>query len=108
MARFHGNVGFVTTVKVSPGVYEEQAIEKPYYGDLLENTLKMNSESDRVLDNVRIQNHISIVADAYATEHFHSIRYVNWAGVNWSVSSVQVGRPRLLLRLGGVYNGPTP
>jgi hypothetical protein len=48
------------------------------------------------------------MADAYANEHFFAIRYVEWAGVLWTVSMVEVQSPRLLLRLGEVYNGPTP
>jgi hypothetical protein len=48
------------------------------------------------------------VADQYANEHFFAIRYVEWAGTLWTVDSVEVQIPRLLLRLGKVYNGPTP
>ena len=47
------------------------------------------------------------VADAYANEHFFAMRYVKWAGVLWKVDNVDVESPRLILRLGGVYDGPT-
>jgi hypothetical protein len=36
------------------------------------------------------------------------MRYVEWAGVRWDVTDVEVQRPRLILRLGGVYHGPLP
>jgi hypothetical protein len=36
------------------------------------------------------------------------MRYVEWAGVRWTVQDVEVQRPRLLLRLGEVYNGKSP
>jgi hypothetical protein len=53
-------------------------------------------------------NSISIVADAFAREQYFAIRYVEWAGVRWAVSDVEVQHPRLILRLGEVYNGLTP
>jgi hypothetical protein len=52
-----------------------------------------------------VQNSISIVADEFAREKFFAIRYILWAGVYWSVTSVQVDHPRLTLQLGEVYNG---
>ena len=68
---------------------------------------KQNQERDQVLDDITVRNSISIVADPYANEHFFAIRYVAWAGSLWRVTDVEVQRPRLLLRLGGIYNGPT-
>jgi hypothetical protein len=46
------------------------------------------------------------VADAYANENFFAILYVEWMGALWTISEVEVQSPRLLLRLGKVYNGP--
>ncbi|MCA1806977.1 MAG: hypothetical protein LC687_03870, partial [Actinobacteria bacterium] len=57
--------------------------------------------------DLSVGNSISIVADAYANEHFFAIRYIRWAGTLWTVQNVDVESPRLVLRLGGVYNGPT-
>lgn len=82
-------------------------VERDYVGDVLRNTRKLQS-GESVNDDLSVDNSISIVADAYANEHFFAIRYVMWAGVRWKVSNVEVQHPRLLLRLGGVYNGPTP
>ena len=36
------------------------------------------------------------------------MRYVHWMGALWEVNSVEVLNPRLILTIGGVYNGPTP
>lgn len=107
MARFRGAVGYAQSVKTAPGVYEDQITERVYTGDILRNTRKLDS-TDRVLADISVTNSISIVADAYASEHFFAIRYVEWAGSRWVVDDVEVRRPRLILRLGGVYNGPTP
>ncbi len=106
MARFFGKVGYADTVEKTDGVWVEVITERPYYGDVLKNNRKMDT-ADQVLSNISVGNRISIVADAYAHQHFFAIRYVEWAGARWIVSDVEVDRPRLTLRLGGVYNGPT-
>lgn len=109
MARFYGSVGYGETVE-SPsgsGVWVDQITEAPYFGDVTRDTRQL-IEGDKLNDDISVQNTITIVADQYAIEHFHLIKYVEWAGVRWTVTSVEVQSPRLLLRLKGVYNGPTP
>lgn len=106
MERFYGKVGFVDTTLFSPGVYEEVATERPYYGEVERNSFRLNS-GEKVNENVVIVNTITIVADAYATEHFSSIRYVEWLSSKWKVSSVQVERPIIRMTLGEVWNGVT-
>lgn len=105
MARFAGPVGYGETVETAPGVHEDVITERTYYGDVVRNTRKLQ-DGEGVNDNLTVSNSISIVADAYARDHFHDIRYIRFAGTLWTVSDVEVQRPRLLLRLGGVYNGP--
>lgn len=107
MARFNGKVGYGETVETAPGVHEDQITERTYFGEVVRNTRRLR-EGEKVNDDLSVGNSISIVADAYASEHFFAIRYVEWAGSLWKVTEVEVQRPRLLLRLGGVYNGPTP
>jgi hypothetical protein len=106
MARFFGEIGYAgDTVKVGPGKFVEQIVEYTYSGDLVRNSRNLvNGES--VNDDVSVTNSISIVADAYANEHIFAMRYVRWQGALWKIVEVEVVRPRLLLRLGGVYNGP--
>lgn len=105
MAKFYGTVGYVETVETAPSVWDEQTIERQYYGDVVKNT-KRYEKGEGLNDNLNVNNTISIVADAYAEQHFFAIRYVEWMGARWKVSSVDVQRPRLILSLGGVYNGP--
>lgn len=106
MARFHGNVGYGEAVETAPGVWQDSITERTYFGDVVKNTRKMQS-GEHLNDDLSVGNSISIVSDAYANDHFFAIRFVEWAGVRWTVSEVEVQPPRLLLRLGGVYNGPT-
>jgi hypothetical protein len=106
MARFFGRIGYGINVETSPGVWSAQITERSYYGDVVQN-MRTLEQGENLNPNLSVQNVISIVADAYANDHFFAIRYVEWAGTLWTVSSVEVQSPRLLLRLGEVYNGPT-
>lgn len=105
MAKFSGVVGYGETVESAPGVWKDVITEKTYRGDVFRNTRQLR-EGESVNDDLSVNNSISIVADAYANEHFFAMRYIRWAGVLWKVDDVEVQRPRLLLRLGGVYDGP--
>ena len=105
MAKFFGKIGYGETLETAPGVWEDTIVEHEYYGDVVRNTRKL-SEGESLNNDLSVGNSISIVSDAYANEHFFAIRYIQWAGVLWTVDSVEVQSPRLLLRLGGVYNGP--
>lgn len=109
MARFYGRVGYGTAVEdeTGSGVWVDDIVEYSYYGDVIRNTRNLR-EGENLNADLTVENSISIVADAYANEHFFAIRYVEWAGTLWTVSSVEVQSPRLLLRLGEVYNGTTP
>lgn len=106
MARFFGVVGYGEPVESAPGVWVDSIVEYPYYGDVVRSSRELR-QGDSLNEDLSVQNSISIVADAYANEHFFAIRYVEWAGTFWTISSVEVQPPRLLLRLGEVYNGPT-
>lgn len=103
--KFYGKVGYGVSVETAPGVWTDTITEVAYFGDVVRNSRKLQDGS-KVNDDLSVENSISIVADAYAHEHFFAIRYVEWAGTLWTVSTVDVQIPRLLLRLGGVYNGP--
>lgn len=107
MTRFFGRIGYGETVETSPGVWVDDIVEYSYYGDVIRNSRNLR-EGENLNVDLSVQNSISIIADAYANEHFFAIRYVEWAGTLWTVSSVEVQSPRLLLILGEVYNGPTP
>ncbi len=107
MARFSGKVGYGEATEIAPGVHDDVITEISYFGDVIRNTRRLQ-EGQKVNDDLTVGNSISIVADGYANEHIFAIRYVEWSGSLWTVTDVEVQRPRLILRLGGVYNGPTP
>lgn len=111
MAKFYGAVGFDMTgiegFEVSEnykrGVHVEEYHEQFYSGDLMRDTRNLQS-ADKLNDDITISNQISIVADPFATENFHAIRYVKYMGAAWKVTSVEVQYPRLILSVGGVFN----
>ena len=106
MAKFDGEVGYGESVETAPGVWQDTITERHYFGDVIRNTRRLQ-DGQKVNDDLTVQNSISIVADAYAVDHFFAIRYIRWAGALWKVTDVEVQSPRLVLRLGSVYNGPT-
>lgn len=103
MAKFSGKIGYIVTAETDPGVWEETAIEKQYYGDLVKNTSRYTA-SDSVNDNITISNSISIVADKYACENYMHIRYVIFMNAKWKVSNAELSYPRITLTLGGLYH----
>lgn len=103
MAKFYGKIGFVETVETDPGVYMEKAIERPYKGNVVRNSRRWEVSSDSINSNININNSIIIIADDFAIDHSHYIRYVEWMGAYWDVKSIEIDRPRLTLELGGVY-----
>lgn len=106
MAKFYGVIGYSEeTIQISPGVWDDVIVERKYYGDLIREVMDARL-SDEVLPDISISNSFSIIADAYAYEHFFAMKYIKWAGVYWTIRQVEVRSPRLLLRVGGVYNGP--
>lgn len=104
MAKFSGKVGYIKPVETAPGVWEDQYIEKQYYGDTIRNISKFQP-SGGLNDNIAIANSISIIADPFANENFQYMRYVLFMGAKWKILDIEVQYPRIILTIGGVYNG---
>ena len=104
MAKWYGKIGYADNVEVEPGVREDSIVEHSYYGDLNRNTRSLQN-SGGINDNINLSNEISIVADPYTSENFYKMRYVEFAGTKWKITNVEVKYPRLILSIGGVWNG---
>lgn len=104
MAKFYGAIGFGIPVETSPGVWEDKIVVRKYYGETVRNTRKLQS-TENLNDNVDISNDFSIVSDPYGRENFHRMRYIEFMGTKWKILNVEVQYPRLVLSVGGVYNG---
>ena len=106
MAKWYGAIGYAETVETDPGIWEEQITERYYYGDTYRNT-RLLQNSGGVNDNINVGNQISIVADPFAEQNIHAMRYAEFMGTKWKITNAEVQYPRLVLTLGGVYNGDT-
>jgi|SRR3954453_17672889 len=106
MTKFHGRIGYGESTETSPGVYADAIVEYFYYGDVF-NQSRALQQGENLNEDIQVGISISIVGNEYALEHYLSIRYVELAGELWTVANVEIQRPRLILTLGEVYNGPT-
>ena len=104
MAKWFGKIGYASTLEVEPGIWEEQIIEREYYGDVIRNVRRLQN-SKSINDDINISNQISILADPYANENIYAMRYAEFSGAKWKVNSVDIQYPRLILELSGVWNG---
>ena len=104
MAKWYGIIGYAEREETAPGVWCDKITKRSYYGDVIRNTRNLQG-SGNVNDDINISNQISIVADQYAYQNFHAMRYVEFMGSKWKISTVDVQHPRLILTVGGVYNG---
>ena len=105
MAKYYGAIGFKESVETSPGIWEDRITERYYYGNLEHNSRRWEG-SGYQNDNLTISNRLSIIADAYAYQNFHAIVYAQFWSTKWKVNTVEVEHPRLVLQIGGEYNGP--
>lgn len=102
--KYYGKVGYIKTVDKGDGVWDSVVEERYYYGDILRNNYNLESSSN-LNDNFSISNQFSIVADDYAYKNLQYIKYIEFLGVKWCVSSVDaLNRPRLIISVRGVYN----
>lgn len=103
--RYCGVIGFGATVDQNDDdVWREEITERLYMGDVMKHTYNTQS-ADKLTKDVQVSMQVSIVADEFANNFMHLIRYAEWRGVKWQVTSIEPQYPRLILSLGGVYNG---
>lgn len=107
MGKFSGKIGYASIVETAPGVSTEVITERSAVGDVLKSNRRLEN-SQRVNDNLTVNNQLSIVADAFSSLNYFSMRYAVWNGAPWKIINVEVQRPRLILTLGEVYNGQRP
>ena len=107
MAKFFGPIGFAIPTETRPGVWKDQIEEHKYRGDVIRNTSRWTASPESTNDDLTLSNQISIVADPFARNHFHTMKYVGYLGTNWKITNVEVQFPRLILTIGGVYSGVT-
>ncbi len=104
MPKFYGAVGYFSTVEVTQGVWTDEITERFYHGDILKLNKRQIPSTD-VNDEISINSVFSIVADPFAYENFAYIKYVKYMGFLWKVTGIEIQRPRIIITIGGRYNG---
>lgn len=108
MAKFYGPIGYGVRVETRPGFWKD-TIEEHYSSGDVDRALTSSwvTSSDSTNDDLNINIQISIVADPFSRNNLHSMKYVRFMGANWKITKVEPRYPRLILTIGGVYNGPS-
>lgn len=107
MAKFYGAIGYALQIESKPGVWIDEVIEKNYRGDIILDQRRWQSD-EKVNDNINIDNSISIIADEYAYNNIGGMKYIIWNNVPWKIQSFSINRPRIVIQIGGIYNGERP
>lgn len=105
MAKWHGVIGYSETVETAPGVWRPQITERTYTGDVIRGNTRWTPSTTSTNDDLNVNCQISILADPFARHHFSSMKYIEFMGAKWKITSVEPQHPRLILSIGGVYNG---
>ena len=104
MSKYYGTVGYLMTIETAKGVYSPQIVEHKYYGDTIRKISKWDT-NNQINDDISMNLNIEILADEFAYENFMYIKYVEYMGAKWKVTSIEPRRPRLILSIGGLYDG---
>lgn len=104
MNKFAGYVGFVLDTEIKPGVTMPVAVEKFYKGEV-NNQYRRWDQPTEVMDKLNLSEEITIVTNSYLLENIGAIRYVVRHGTRWAVKSIGIKTPKIVLTLGGEYNG---
>jgi hypothetical protein len=104
MAKFAGLVGYVTQDESVPGVWSP--VENPVMmkGDVIRQSLSRQNDN-KVNNDVALNHRVSLLGDAYAFEQYFNIKWIELDGRKWEVSSIELQRPRIIVTIGGLWNG---
>lgn len=102
MAKYYGHIGFATQVESEPGIWIDAIERRPYKGDILRSGRRYES-SDNINDKFTINNSFSIISDAFLYSHIPAMRYIEYLGAKFKITSVDIERPRVTISVGGVY-----
>ena len=104
MAKYSGFIGYAEQVETRPDIWEEVITERRMRGDVIRASSSFQV-GEKVNEDVTIQNRISLVGDPTMFSNFYNIKYATWLGTKWKVVAVEIVKPRIIITLGGVYNG---
>lgn len=104
MAKFAGLVGYVTQEETVPGVWVPVENPKQMRGDVIRQNVNIR-DNGKINGDVSLQHRVSVIGDAYAFDNYYNIKWIMLDGMKWEVTSIEVRRPRIIVSIGGLYNG---
>lgn len=104
MSRYSGYIG-VSVGKEVDNVYIEDIIEFPVTGNVKDDWRYHNIGDDSMSKDLIISNRIEIIPRRELLRNLDNIRYITYLSSKWEVRVVAYNKPKLILSLGGVYNG---
>lgn len=105
MAKISIKVGYVKVEETGLGVHTPSVEERSYRADLIRNSTRHEAGKDSINDGITMNNRFSILASAYSLENFQYAKYIIYRKTKWKILSYEERFPRLILTIGGVYNG---
>lgn len=106
--KYSGKVGFADTREITIDVYEEGIVEKHMIGDFLRYSSQYHFVSQSTVSDIQANHRISLIGTPYAREKFQKMVYITINGERWRISAAELATPRIIVTLGGIYNGPEP
>ena len=109
--KWYGKVGYLLETETSPGVWKPTWNIKHYYGDAYKSPTSRWENIPLNIGNTinkmpMLKVDISILADPFAYENFTKIKYIEYMGQLYTVTSIVPQRPRITLSIGELYLGP--
>lgn len=105
MAKYSGTIGFFVTSETVPGVWKQTIVDRQYRGDELNCTYRWDSEQSTPNDSMRISNRISVISDSFLINNIPAMKYITYKGFQYKIASVETVGPRLIITLGGIFDG---
>lgn len=104
MAKFSGLVGYITQSETSPGIWSPVEETTMMKGDIIRQSAN-GQNGDKVNSDISLNHRVSLIGDAYSFGNYYNFKWIEVNGVKWVISSIEIQRPRLIVTLGGVWNG---
>lgn len=104
MAKYSGQVGYGIQKETAPGVWSTVEEARLMKGDFyMESSRHQNG--DKVNEDIALNHRISLMADDWVMKHYPFMRWIEIDGIKWKITSVELKRPRIIVNVGGLYNG---
>lgn len=104
MAKYSGLIGFADGQVEEDGVVTVKYSEIKLRGDVLNSGYNYQNDSKKY-DSITVSNQLSLIASDAICNNCSNLRYAYFAGQKWKIISFEIKRPRLIVRLGDVWNG---